>query len=463
MAALSEQPAIKANLAVSPVLLEQLSSMAAGYSWREGESVSTASRTDEPAVAAKNWLERLKNTLAGGQVELLTSPYGQAPLPALSELGWGADALNQLKSAKTVHQKILTGDQSPDGLYLPGLLIDKRSAGWLAKAGMKYGVARPGSAAATDSPARPLPPLEFKAGRRALTIFQSDAEITDWLKGAAPEKVGAELTAMLAQRFLSGDTEDIVTIASDEPHALPSADFLAATYQTLSQTPWIKTISLSSALDKQKIPAKLGSVKEAKIKDRAYERRLRRARQDLSDFAAAVAPKNEMRQRLEHQFYVAESIDYLFGQDAAIPPIGRIYSAAVRTTVGTEFDKIELAPPAKITFSTKAGKIPVAIINRTGYPVRVRLRLTGKDFVFSDDKKEQVVLTPKENLISYNIVAGFVGLSKLKVEVAAGGRIIDTTNIEVTVSNLLRYVVVAATTLSIAGVGAVIVARGRRG
>lgn len=459
---LGESPTIKANLAVSPILLEQLSSMRGGYTWNEGQSSKKTGRDRGSAQDAGNWVESLKKLVAAGQAEILSSPYGQSPLPTLAALGWERDALGQLKAGRVAGRKILELDRPLPGLYLPGLMLDKRSAQWLIKSNVKYSVARVTAADKQVAVAKPLPPLDFKAGRSHLTILQSDPEITGWLRTASPEKAGQELTALLAQRLLAGDSDKIVTIAPDDAHSLPSPELLSQVYQTLARIPWAKTVTLASLIDQPREPAKIKAGKAPDVADPAYKKALERARQDLRDFAAGVSLSNNLRRQLENQLYVGQSIDYLLESNPEVPPIGQANANNIHSTVDSEFSKLELNLPPKITFSTKTGKIPVAIVNRAGYPIKARIHLAGKDFVFSDDKKKEVTLTPKENLISYDIVAGFVGLSKLKVTILVGSRTIASRDIEVRVSNALRYVVVGITTLSIICVAALIVFRRRR-
>lgn len=460
---LSELPTVKTNLAVSPILLEQLSSMSAGYSWKEGRTRPAAAETSESAQSAKSWLDSLKKTRESGQTEILTSPYGQSPLPTLADLGWDKDIPGQLKEAQAACNNVLGLNNALPGLYPPGLFLDKRSASRLVKSKIKYTVAHVNASGDNDATAKPLPPLDFKTSFGHLTIFQSDPEITGWLHAVSPEKAGQELTALLAQRLLSEDSDKIVTIAQDEAHTLPGADLLQQIYQSLAQTPWVKTVTLASLVDQIKSPANLKDAKQQEAIEPGYIKRVERARQDLSDFTAGVSPTNELRKQLEHQLYVCESIDYLVKNDNNFPPIGNIYADNIRRTINSEFAKLELAPPSKITFSTKSGKIPVVVMNRTGYPIKARLSFSGKDFLFSDDKKEIVTLMPKENLISHNITAGFVGISKLNVKIMVGERIIAGRNIEVTVSSVLRYIVMIAMVLSTVGIAAMVYFRGRRG
>lgn len=462
LAALSENPTIKANLAISPILAEQLQAMGGGYILGKGRRRQQVTSNETGALDAKSWLDSLTKATAAGQVETLSSPYGQAPLPVLSALGWRIDSLGQLRAARTAGGKEQNSGGGAPGLYLPGLLIDEPSAKSAVRSGFKYAVADPGRAAGRKRQNRPRRLLEFKSGGRSLTIFPGDTEIADWLRTVAPEKAGPELTALLAQRLIAGGAENPVIIAPNTGSSLLNGELVKQIYQMLSRTPWLKTVNLASSLDRPREDVKLNRLPVTLSADKAYLATLKSARRDLNDFASAVSAKNGLRRRLERLFYVSESIDYLLDSGDGVPALGKAYADSIRQTIDSEFSKLELAPPAKITFSSRTGKIPIAIVNRAGYPVRARLLLSGKEFLFSDDKREKVTLMPKENLVSYNITAGFVGVSKLTASIYVGHRKIASRQIEVRVSNLLRYLIIGATTLLVGGGGMAIFLRGRK-
>jgi len=462
LAALTENPTIKTHLVISPSLAEQLLAMTGGYSLGDGRQRQQVTSSDTRALDAKAWLDSLARAVSGGQVETLSSPYGQAPLPVLSALGWQDDSRGQLRDARAADSKRQNNGSGSSGLYLPGLLIDGPSAKSALLAGFKYTVANPGDVPDRRGQNKPRRLLEFKSGDRGLTIFPGDAEIADWLRVVAPEKAGPELTALLAQRLIEGGPLNPVVIAPDTGKALPNGELVKQIYQMLSRTPWLKTVTLGSSLDGPRERVRLNDHPITLTADKAYLTTLKSARRDLNDFASAVSSKNGLRRRLEHLFYVSESIDYLLDTGDGVPALGKAYADSVRRTIDAEFSKLELAPPAKITFSSRNGKIPIAIVNRAGYPIKARLLLSGKEFLFSDDKKEKVTLMPKENLVSYNITAGFVGVSKVTASIYVGHRKIASRQIEVRVSNLLRYFIIGVTALLVGGAGTVIFLKGRK-
>ncbi len=455
---LSEYPALKVNLAISPVLSEQLSAMASGYSWGGDKKKRVVSRDSEASQSSADWFSQLEKIRKSGQAQILTSPYGQAPLTAFSARNWRDNISEQLALAKEVSQEVLSLKRPPRGIYLPGLRIDKENARRLNAARFQYTIAQTDSSNTTSAP---RPPLSFKSKNRRLTIFSSDREITGWLRNAYHEKAGQELTAMLANRILAGPKDGIVVIAPDTAHWLPSGQLLQEIYSTLTQTEWIKPVTLKSIPKQPAKPARLGNSREIPSGDDSYQTaHLDSVYNDFRDFASATAPANKLRRRLQRQFYITQSIDYLGDVDEQIPAIGQIYADDIQQTVNEEFSKVSLATPTKITFSTRNGKIPIAIVNGTGYPIKAKLLLSGKDFLFPDDKKS-VALMPKENLFSSNITASFVGLSKMKATIFIGNREVASRYIEVGVSNRLRMLVISISTLLILGVAVAIYERGR--
>ncbi len=455
---LSEYPALKVNLAVSPILSEQLSTMADGYSVGDDKKKRTVTRNSEASQAAADWFSQLEKIRKSGQAQILTSPYGQAPLATFSDRDWADNISGQLDLAKEVSQEVLSLKRPPRGIYLPGLQIDKKTARQLSASRFQYTIAQTDSSNTTSAP---RPPQSFKNKRRHLTIFSSDREITNWLQHAYHEKAGQELIALLANRALAGPKDGIVVIAPDMAHWLPNGQLLQEVYSALSQTEWIKPVALNSVLEKPSTPARLGKARAISVRDDSYQAtQLDLVYNDFRDFSMATSASNKLRRRIQRQFYTSQSLDYLGDVDEQAPSIGQIYADDIRKTVNEEFSKVSLTTPTNITFSTRAGKIPIAIVNRTGYPIKAKLFLSGKDFLFSDDKKS-VSLMPKENLFSSNITASFIGQSKMKATIFIGKRAVTSRYIEVGVSNRLRILVISVSTLLILGVGAAIYGKGR--
>ena len=438
-------PAARVNIAAGPTLREQLSALGQGYILERPEPVEV-SKESSAAQDARVWLARFDRLTDTGQIESLTSPYGEAPLSRLAGLGWEEDVRGQIA--------LSTKQEEPSGgFYLPGLEIDSFTARQLIESGFEYTVALHGTSTATQTP---RPPMRFDFNKKRLTVFSADPEISSWLVNAAPGSAGNELTAILAQRYLSVQEEEMVVIAStvDGP---PSTELAGRVYDVLTKTPWLEPTALSTQADRSSKAARVPPATKVETSEDTYLQALAEARKLWLDFTAAVPKDNPVQKRLTHYLFRAQSKDALDTQS-----LGRTYTDTVTDMIRMELAKVRLTPPRAITFSTKKGKVPVAIFNGTGYPIKARLSLEGQAFTFPGEAKNDVTLRPKENLISYNVIADFSGLQVLDIKVAVGDFEIANEEVEVTVSSVLRYIVVGGSIALTLGLGVVLMVRRRK-
>jgi hypothetical protein len=311
--------------------------------------------------------------------------------------------------------------------------------------------------AISGSTATPRPPYKLGGKKNGLTMFAADPEIASWVTWAAPDKAGAELSAMLAQRFLLADGKDMVVItsAADSP---PGVDLAGKIYETLNALPWTETVALSTVTGASAKPRFSGAATNESSTNAGYRNKVSKTRRLWRVFAGAVPADNALRRSLERRLYRAQSIDFMI-KSGATDPLGEAYLANIDKTITDEFAKIRLKPPRAVTFSTRRGKIPVAVYNGTDYPIKTRLDIKGKDFSFPDDMKQRVVLKPKENLVSYVVTAGFTGLNIVTIKISVGDFEIASQGVGVTVSDTLRYIVVGGTVFLITGFAALVAAR----
>jgi hypothetical protein len=128
---------------------------------------------------------------------------------------------------------------------------------------------------------------------------------------------------------------------------------------------------------------------------------------------------------------VAES-RYWFvrGVDPRIANVGLSYVRAASDLVAGEFDKVDVAGDKSVVVVGRQGDVPVAIVNRTGYPLDVRLVMSGEGVELSKAATTSVTLQPQENVFSFP--ARFLrDSSLLTVRVMAGTTVVDETTIRV--------------------------------
>jgi len=128
---------------------------------------------------------------------------------------------------------------------------------------------------------------------------------------------------------------------------------------------------------------------------------------------------------------VAES-RYWFvrGVDPRIANLGISYVKAATDLVAGEFDKVDVVGDKSVVVVGRQGDVPVAVVNRTGYPLKVQLVVSGEGAEFSKGTMMAVTLQPQENVFSFP--ARFSrGSPLLTVRVMAGTTVVDEATIRV--------------------------------
>ncbi len=447
---LEVNPSMRLSIAAGPTLRDQLSATQQGYSLQGREPIEV-SKESSAAQDAGAWLAQFAQLTDMEQIEPMASPYGEASLARLAALGWEEDVRGQIALAAKQ-------GKPGGGFYLPGLEIDSFTARRLIEAGFEYTIASRGTAQATQTPQSPK---RFDHNKERLTVFFADPELSSWLSSAAQESAGNELTAILAQRYLSAQGEKMVgmTPLVDGP---PSPELAGRVYDVLTKTPWLEPGTLFGQTAKTSGAARIPPPAKLRTSEDPYIQTLSEARALWLDFASAIPANNPIQTRLKRYLFRAQSADALVGTDNDGQSLAKQYAEAVTNTIHAELAKVRLAPPRAITFSTRRGKIPVAIYNGTGYPIKARLAFEGRDFTFPGEAESEVTLRPKENLVSYDVGAGFAGLQVLDVKVAVGDFEIASEGVEVTISSVLRYVVVGTSILLLLSLGAILIFRRRK-
>lgn len=450
---IEKNPKLKINLAAGPALTEQLTNIVDGFEWVGPKKILESGPESSAAIDAKTWLDHLGRLSKSDRVELLSAPYGQASLAVLNSAGWRADSREQIE-----HGSRPEADRNGGGFYLPDLIADQDAARDILAAGFTYTVA-------VNTKRKDFAPRSENVTRvggkgKSLAVFDADSEISNWLVRAAAVDADVELTAMLAQRFLL-NSDKHVAVLTPRLDEIPAPPLVEKAYQTLSELPWIETVRLSTQTENPGEAAVFSKGPWPNIVDPAYKAKLKKLRRLYLNFTGAIPENSRLGRRLTDLFLRAESIRFMVkgGQSSEF---GERYIDSATKTINQELAKIQLAPPKKIAFSSPKGKVPIAIFNGTGYPIKSRIEFSGKDFSFPDEVRKEIVLRPKENLVSYDILAGFNGLNILDVRLTVGKLSIANQNVEITVSSILRYLVIGGTILLVSGLGLMFFLKGRK-
>lgn len=427
-------PAWHMTLAVEPLFLSQMKDLSDGYTEvvKDGAKVKV-DKGDGAARQAVQALDVFRSVAALDTVQVIPTPYASPDLGLVAQEGW-ADGFDQIQVGKTELQSILQLTAVPDAIYPPGLDLTTDGLGLLGKASIDYvltkaGVARD-LAERPDDLHRPVRVRDLENGR--LTLVFADQELSAAL---APPWDAGRFAAALAALLASGVRGPFVA-APPEDYARPPADYLADMGELLAGVPWIGTRTLAEVVannppDSRPILLSRYAGPAEGFVAQAYLEGLRSAEKAAVDFEQATDSDRAPLDRLRLLLMEAES-RYWFvrGVDPRIANVGLSYVKAASDLVAEEFDKIDVAGGKSVIVVGREGDVPVAVVNRVGYPLKVRITLSGEGVEFPKGIATSVTLEPQENVFSFP--ARFSrGSSLVSVRVTAGATIVDEATVRV--------------------------------
>jgi hypothetical protein len=304
----------------------------------------------------------------------------------------------------------------------------------LGQASIDYVLAR--GAVAADlvekpaDPGRPVRARDLENGR--LTLVFASEELRAAL---APPWDAGRFAAALAYLLASGVQGPFVA-SPVEDYGWPPAGYLADIGDLLTSSPWIVTRTLAEVLAEHPpdsrpiLLSRYGGHVDGFVAQ-AYVEGLRRAQKAALDFEQATDSDRAPLDRLRVLLMQAES-RYWFvrGVDPRIANVGLSYVKAASDLVAGEFAKVDVTGDKSVVIMGRQGDVPVAVVNRTGYPLKVQIVVSGEGVVFSKGTTTAVTLQPQENVFSFP--ARFSrGSPLVKVRVMAGTTLVDETTIRV--------------------------------
>ncbi len=429
-----QYPSWHMTLAVEPLLLSQVKDLSDGYTKVGVDGAMTqVDKGDVSAQQAVRALDVFRAVAGLESVQVIPTPYASPDLSLVAQEGW-ADGFDQIQVGKTEIQSILQLTTVPEAVYLPGLDVTTDALSLLGQASIDYALVAGGVAAdLVEKPADPRRPVrarDLKNGR--LTLVFADEELRAAL---APPWDAGRFAAALASILASGAHGPFVASPAED-YGWPPAGYLSDIGDLLTSAPWISTRTLAEVLaayppDSRPILLSRYGGHVGGFVAQAYVEGLRRAQKTALDFEQATDSDRAPLDRLRVLLMQAES-RYWFvrGVDPRIANVGLSYVQAASDLVAGEFDKVDVLGDKSVVVMGRQGDVPVAVVNRTGYPLKVHLVVSGEGAEFSKGTTTAVTLQPQENVFSFP--ARFSRSSPLlTVRVMAGTTVVDETTIRV--------------------------------
>ncbi|MCK4778300.1 MAG: hypothetical protein KAS39_07950, partial [Actinomycetia bacterium] len=407
------------NLHISPALFEQIKMISSGFNVKEENKIKKYETSTREVQGAVKILTDVKNLIAIDRVELIFSPYPGVSMPSLLKRNYQDDLDYQFDKAKEVFDTTSTPPDKIKGFLAPSFNLGPDSYSYIKKKS-DYTVVRDNG-------------LKNVIIDDDYVIFPIDTKTSDFIKSNEnSEIVSQSLIATLAQRLLtSTQTAKNIQVIDLTGIGIGKLDIIM---QYIEKTPWLKPVSFSSQLGNDYLKKKYvpKATKETDT-DRKYFRRLSETKEFFS-FFSETAENKDLVDELYGYIITAES-DYWVRNVDEKNNLGLLFLDRIEKRIESLFDKIDILKQ-EITLSGKAGKIPVAIRNLSGFPFKVIVELSGANFSFPDGNKKEIILRPKENVITFDVEAKKVGNYKITLKILSpSGKNIKTSQLSIKSSN----------------------------
>lgn len=423
--AIAARPGANLTLAPDPSLLDTLSDLADGFELLTPTGKQRIQASDLTARAAAGLLDLFRRG-AQAAAEIATVPYVPADLPTLVQRKMRADALRQITLGRSVTQEILKRAPSLSILVPPNLAFDEASANALAPLGITGIVIDP--ATLPQKPVEPFQPGLFGPSRPvalgdgAPRALLPDASVTGRLAGSEQGVLLAQsIIAETASSYLEQPSfgSDRVFVIDSPVRMAPTA--LAATIDGFSSAPWVRMRSASEALlvlPPQGVNLPFPTFVRS---DAPYLSGARAGRTALSTLGGILVQPLPNGDELDRNLLAAESWEW-----RADPASGLRLARHVRSTVLGILSGIQVGSGRRVTLTAKSGSVPVTIINKNAFPVRLRVSVDSAKLGFPSGAAQLTQVNPPNDTVDFTVLARAAGSFPLDVrlETPDGARLI---------------------------------------
>jgi hypothetical protein len=380
------------TLAPSGLLVDQLHDVSNGFDARieNGESV-TVPATDPIAVAAGELLNRLRAAAAAPAFELATAPYARADLGQLVSADMAVDAGKQIAVGRDSVRLHLGRETNPALLANAAYRADARSAPTLAAFGAEILLLDP--ATLREIPegrfGNPDRPEEVRASGRSFNAFLVDAPARERMQTRTDDPVLTAMGVFAEAAVTYFEVPGLATartfvLATD---SMPSPAIAGPLADALSQSPWLKLRTPTSIVTDPTLapsgePLRLAANNETPPERLTLARTARRA----VDVMRPVVEAPQLIAELDRRILIAESADY-----ARRPAVATAFARSARGTADATLGAIRV-PARRVTLTSRGGRVPVTVVNDTGYTIRVRLRLDSAKVAFPEGASRRVTV-----------------------------------------------------------------------
>lgn len=376
-----------------------------------------AAQLDPPSQAG---LTALRNAAQTHQV--LSEPYVAVDPVALEGAGLGTGLDRELAAGRAALGATLAVETDPRTSAMAPL--DTATLGRLQRAGVQRLVVAPG-ALAPDAAAdqyTPARPFTLTSGSLSFPAVQTNDDLARLLTGPGS-------AALRAQRFLAG----LSVVALEQPSQergvvvdtptrwAPDPATLTAVLAGLTGNPLLAPTSLDDIFTQ--VPPAGGddprvrtlasvSARPAPVTAASFFGTERQ----LDALASMIGAQDPTIARGREALLLSLA-------DAAPEPVARrrgtAQLAGIDATVHDFATGVQAPQGRTVTLTSRTAEIPVSLLNTTGRPVDVRVRLESQKLTFPDGPEQVLTLQPRNTTLRFTVEARASGTFPLRVSVTS--------------------------------------------
>ena len=387
--------------AVDPMLVEDLSAMAAGYKVGTGRNAARGSGTDQ----AKAWLQALQ--LATGRSETLAMPYADPDIVAASRAGLGSQVQVAINSGSTLLSRLLP-TSTLSYVWPPGGVVDQRGLDTLFAAGvttvMLDGAALPPVASPSFTPGARTT-VRARDGNLEALLTDNGLTTVVGIGARDPDKQALALQRFLAETLMiqaeQPNLQRTIVVAPDQ-HWAPDPTYAAALLADTGKVPWITPVPLSTAAtsstqsDVPRLPLNYpATLRRGELKP-SYLSGVRALKARADTFAAILPTPGDPHARAFDDAVLRTLSSGWRGQR----DLATRFRDDVDNQLGATMRRVRIAslPGSFVTLTSHSGTVPVTVANDLDTPVSVIVAISSQHLRVSGGGRQAQTIQPHRQI-----------------------------------------------------------------
>jgi len=425
----------RADVAVSPVLVDELKTMAGGYRTSSGAGghVTVVHAGTDGAADAARVLGELRSIARETGIELVALPFADPSIPALIHGGLGRELSPLVLRGAQEVSSALGGDTTATVARPPFSEVDLQSVGRLARTGVRTVLLDPGVAPPPpDLTFSPPPVAPLATVPRAVAGIAPDPLLAqDMATWAAddPPFLAAQLTmGEIATIYLESPGTPHRGVAVLFPERTPeSGRFLQTFAGLVTRAPWLRPATASAVVAAVRLDHTPVRVRARVLHafPPGYATRFHATQGSLTQFESAVQDAGALAEQMRTNLLYS-----IGGAAVRNVPLGESFLSAVTSSVQHVQGKIHPRVSNPVTLPARQGTIPFTVENDSAYRVRIVVRLVStSQLTFPHGDRRTITVEPRSSqFLSFTVQTRTTGRFPVSVQIftPAGARITQT-------------------------------------